>query len=77
VIKMKAQTKSELDCKKKELGKLHKLGILKSTGASRNPRSISTVCASDTMGEQGYSGMAIQVARAVDAFFVRRGQVLQ
>jgi hypothetical protein len=76
VVKMKAQTKSELDWKKRP-GKLHKLGILKSTGASRNPRSISIVSAIDTMGEQGYSGAAVQVARAVDVFFLRRGQVLQ
>jgi hypothetical protein len=74
---MKVQTKGELDWKKKELGKLHKLGILKSTGASGEPRSISLVSANGTIEEQGYSGAAVNVARAVDVFFLRRGQVLQ
>jgi hypothetical protein len=74
---MKVQTKNELDCEKKEPGKLHKLGILENIVASRKPRSISTVSPCDTMGEQGYSGAAVQVARAVDVFFLRRGQVFQ
>jgi hypothetical protein len=74
---MKVQTKGELNWKKKELGKLHKLGILKSTGASREPRSISIVSASDTMEERGYSGTAVNIARAVEVSLLRRTQVLQ
>lgn len=74
---MKVQTNGELNSKKKELGKLHKLGILKSTGALRKPRSISIVSTSDTMEERGYSGTAIQIARAVEVSFLRRAQVLQ
>jgi hypothetical protein len=77
VVKIKAQTNNELDCKKKELGKLHKLGILKGTSASREPRSISTVSANDTIEERDYSGEAVNTARAMDVFFLRRGQVLQ
>ncbi|MGB8780645.1 MAG: hypothetical protein WCD81_08355 [Candidatus Bathyarchaeia archaeon] len=74
---MKAQTKGELDWNKKELGKLHKLGILKRTGASRKPRSISIVSASDTMEERGYSGTAVQFASAVEVSLLRRTQALQ
>jgi hypothetical protein len=74
---MKVQTKVELDWKKKETGKLPKLGILESTGASRKPGSISIVSASDTMEERGYSDMAVHIARAVDVCFLRRTQVLQ
>lgn len=74
---MKVQTKGELDWKKKELGKLHKLGILKSTGASGKPRSISLVSARDTMEERGYSDAAVHIARVVDVCFLRRTQVLQ
>jgi L-asparaginase/Glu-tRNA(Gln) amidotransferase subunit D len=74
---MKAQTKGELDWKKKEPGKLHKLGILKSTGASRKPRSISILYTGGTIEERGYSGTAVDIARAVDVFFLRRAQVLQ
>jgi hypothetical protein len=73
---MKAQTKSELDWKKKELGRLHKLGILKDT-ISRKPKSISIVSVSDAMEERDYSGAAVNTARAVDVFFFKRGQVLQ
>lgn len=74
---MKAQTKNELDCKKKEPRKLHKLGMLKGTSTSREPRSISAASASDTTEERYYSGEAVNMARAVDVFFLRRGQVLQ
>jgi len=74
---MKVQTKDELNCKQKELGGLHKLGILKGNSVSTKSRSISIASASNTMGEQGYSGAAVQIARAVDIFFIRRGQVLQ
>jgi hypothetical protein len=74
---MKVQTKGELNWKKKELGKLHKLGILKNTGASGRPRSISVVSACDTMEDGGYSGTAAHIARAVDVCFLRRTQVLQ
>lgn len=74
---MKAQTKSELDCKKKELGKLHKLGMLKGTSTSREPRSISIVAASDTTEERDYSGAPVNMARAVDIFSLRREQMLQ
>jgi hypothetical protein len=74
---MKAQTKHELDCKKKEPGKLHKLGILKGTSASRKPRSISMVSASNITEERDCSGAAVNIARAVEVFLLRRGQVLQ
>jgi hypothetical protein len=74
---MKAQTKGESDWKKKELGKLHKLGILNSAGASGKLGSSSTVSASDAIEERGYPGTAIYMAKAVDIFFVRRAQVLQ
>ncbi|MGD0495028.1 MAG: hypothetical protein ABSB28_03185 [Candidatus Bathyarchaeia archaeon] len=74
---MKVQTKSELDWKKKELGKLHKLSILKSTGTSRKPRPISIVSAGDTIEERGYSGTAVHIARAVEVSLLRRTQVLQ
>jgi len=74
---MKVQTKSELDWKKKELEKLHKFGVLKSSGASRKPNSISTISASDAMEERGYPGMAICIAKAMEVFFIRRAQVLQ
>ena len=73
---MKAQTKSELNWKKKELGRFHKLGVLKDT-ISRKPKSISIVSASDAIEERDYSGAAVNIARAVDVFFLRRGQVLQ
>jgi hypothetical protein len=73
---MKVQTKGELDWKKKELGKLHKLGILKSTDASRKPRSISTVSSSVTMDERSYLDTTVYIARAVEVFFIRRAQVL-
>jgi hypothetical protein len=73
---MKVQTKGELDWKKKELGKLHKLDILKSTDASRKPRSISTVSSSATMDERSYLDTTVYIARAVEVFFIRRAQVL-
>jgi len=74
---MKVQAKSELDCEKKEPGKLHKLGIFESTSTSRNLRPISTVFASDTIEKRDHYGASVNIARAVDISFVRRGQVLQ
>jgi len=74
---MKVQTKSELECEKKELGRLHKLASLKGTSESRNPRSISIVSASSTTKDRDHSDAAINMARAADVFFLRRGQVLQ
>ena len=71
---MKVQTKSELDYEKKELGKL---GISKGTGASGNLGSISIVSTGDTMEERGYSGAAVNIARAVEVCSLRRTQVLQ
>jgi len=74
---MKVQTKDELDCKKTKLGGLHKLGILKGTSVSTKSRSISMVSASDTAEERDCSGAPVNIAKAVDVFFIRRGQVLQ
>ena len=74
---MKVQTKDELNCKQKELGGLHKLGILKGNIVSTESRSIFMVSASDAREERDYSGAPVNIARAVDIFFIRRGQVLQ
>ncbi|MGA3191234.1 MAG: hypothetical protein ABSD73_01820 [Candidatus Bathyarchaeia archaeon] len=74
---MKVQTKGESDWKKKELEKLHKLDILKSTSAPRKPKPISTVSASATMEERGYPGTTVYIASAMEVFFLRRAQVLQ
>jgi len=74
---MKVQTKDELDCKKKELGGFHKLGFLKGNSVSTKSRSISMVSASDAKEDRDYSGTPVNIARAVDIFFIRRGQVLQ
>jgi hypothetical protein len=77
VVKMKAQTKDELNWKKEELGNLHKFGILKGTGAPRKPKSIFTVSASETIEGRDYPGTADYTAKAVEVFFLRRAQVLQ
>jgi hypothetical protein len=74
---MEVQAKSELDCEKKEPRKLHKLRIFEGTSASRNLRPISTVSASDTIEKKDYYVASVNIARAVDTSFLRRGQVLQ
>jgi hypothetical protein len=74
---MKVQTGRELDLKKKEQGRLHKLSILKNAGASRKPRSISIGSTGDTMEERENSGAAVHISRAIEVSFLRRTQILQ
>lgn len=74
---MKAQIKGESDWEKKELVELHKLGILNSASASEKLRSNSTVSASYAIEELTHRGTAIDIAKEVEVFFLRRAQVLQ